>query len=241
MKSRDTLPRAFLTLILLVMWVQPAGSSWPVRAVGHDGISFLARVAIASPLSGPQYRTPDLVELITLDSTIKLDIRYATANNFLRRKMYAQARAFLQRPAAKALVRASARLRGLGYGLLVFDGYRPWAVTKKFWDNTPPEKKRFVANPKEGSKHNRGCAVDVSLYSFKTGKEIEMPSPYDDFTEKASSSYNGGTAAQRHTRDLLRAAMEGEGFAVNSGEWWHFDYKDWRKYGILDIPFERLK
>ena len=186
------------------------------------------------------YRSSELVELIRLDSTIRLDIRYASANNFMKRPLYAQARAFLQRPAAAALVRAHRALRSRGLGLMVFDGYRPWAVTKKFWDETPPSKRQFVANPQKGSKHNRGCAVDLTLFDLKTGREIAMPSPYDDFTEKASSTYAGGTDEERRMRGLLRSVMEAEGFSVEPVEWWHFDYRQWRDYGILDIPFEKL-
>jgi D-alanyl-D-alanine dipeptidase len=182
----------------------------------------------------------DLVEIVRLDTTIHLDIRYATPHNFMGRAMYAQARAFLQRPAAEALLRVHRAMRAKGYGLLVFDGYRPWAVTKKFWDETPPRNRSFVANPKKGSKHNRGCAVDLSLYDLRTGVEVEMPSPYDDFTPKASSSYAGGTDEQRKMRAVLRSAMEAEGFRVEPGEWWHFDHRTWREYPILDIPFEKL-
>lgn len=191
--------------------------------------------------AGKQFHKNDLVELVRLDSTIKLDIRYATTNNFMKRQIYTQARAFLQGPAAEALVRAHKQLTQQGYGLLVFDGYRPWTVTKKFWDATPPKKRGFVANPKRGSKHNRGCAVDLSLYDLATGKEIEMPSPYDDFTEKAAAEYTGGTREQRQMRKVLRDAMEAEGFRVNPGEWWHFDYKDWGAYRVLDVPFDRIK
>ncbi len=186
------------------------------------------------------FRSHELVELIAADSTIKLDIRYATANNFMKRKMYAQARAFLQRPAAEALVRVNAKLATRGYRLLVFDGYRPWSVTKKFWDETPRSRRKYVANPKKGSKHNRGCAVDLSLYDVKTGKEIVMPTAYDDFTKTAAADCPCGTDEQRRARRILREAMESEGFAVNPDEWWHFDYKDWREYRILNIPFDQL-
>ena len=106
------------------------------------------------------WRPPDLVELVRLDSTIRLDIRYATTNNFMKRCMYSQAAAFLQRPAAEALVRANEKLSEKGYGILVFDGYRPWSVTLDFWKKTPRSKRKFVANPRTGSRHNRGCAVD---------------------------------------------------------------------------------
>jgi D-alanyl-D-alanine dipeptidase len=203
---------------------------------------FICFFAFAQPDEhGKQFRPPDLVEIVTLDSTIKLDIRYATANNFTNRRMYTQARAFLQRPAAEALVRANKRLQAAGFGVVVFDAYRPWSVTKKFWDETPPEKRDFVANPREGSRHNRGGAVDVSLYRLSTGEEVPMPSEYDEFSVRASPDYGGGSAAQRRTRDLLRRIMEGEGFTVERNEWWHFNYRDWQSYQILNIPFEELK
>ncbi len=185
-------------------------------------------------------RRPELVELVKLDSTINLDIRYATSNNFLGRPVYRQARAFLQRPAAEALIRVNRRLRNKGYGLVVFDGYRPWSVTKIFWDETPADKKQFVADPGKGSRHNRGCAVDLSLFDLKTGKQVEMPSGYDEMTGRAYPDYQGGTEEQRRLRDLLRAEMEAEGFIVYEFEWWHFDYKDWREYQILNLGFDQI-
>jgi zinc D-Ala-D-Ala dipeptidase len=185
-------------------------------------------------------REPDLVELISLDSTLRLDIRYATVNNLVGRPVYNEARAFLQRPAAEALLRAHQSLKEHGYGLLIFDGYRPWSVTKIFWDVTPPEKRQFVANPAQGSKHNHGCAVDLTLYDLKTGKEVAMPGVYDEMTERSYPTYKGGTVEQRAARDLLRRAMEEQGFTVYPFEWWHFDYKDWQKYPILNIPFSQI-
>lgn len=186
------------------------------------------------------FRQPELVELIKLDPTLRLDIRYATANNFLGRPVYQQARAFLQRPAAEALVRVNRKLRKKGYGLVIFDGYRPWSVTKLFWDETPDDKKHFVANPAEGSRHNRGCAVDLSLFDLKTGKQVQMPSAYDEMTERSHINYQGGTVKARRLRDLLRAAMEAEGFTVYEHEWWHYDYKDWKLYPILNIDFSEI-
>jgi D-alanyl-D-alanine dipeptidase len=186
------------------------------------------------------FRTPDLVELTKLDPAIKLDIRYAGSNNFLGTPVYTQARAFLQAPAAAALVRAEHEVEASGYGLIIHDGYRPWYVTKIFWDATPGEQKIFVANPAEGSKHNRGCAVDLSLYDLKTGKEVEMPSGYDEMTARAYADYSGGTPDERARRALLRRAMERQGFVVNPTEWWHFDYKDWKQYPILNTKFEDL-
>jgi len=192
------------------------------------------------PKEEGQFRAPDLVELVKLDKSIRLQIRYATADNFVGRPVYAEARAFLQRPAAEALVRAGRALKAQGYGLLVFDGYRPWRVTKLFWDVTPADKKQFVADPARGSRHNRGCAVDLTLYDLRTGREVEMPSAYDEMTERSHANYSGGTPEQRRLRDLLRSAMEAEGFNVYEPEWWHFDFKDWRQYPILDVPFSDI-
>jgi len=189
---------------------------------------------------GRQFLPSDLVEVVRLDTTLHLDVRYATSRNFMKRPMYAQARVFLQRPAARALLRVSRKLKTLGYGLLLFDGYRPWSVTKKFWDETPPDKRKFVADPAKGSKHNRGCAIDLTLYDRASGDEIVMPSPYDDFTDKASPSYAGGSADERARRDLLRHEMEAEGFRVEPTEWWHFDFRQWHSYRIENIPFEKL-
>ena len=208
---------------------------------------WLATVLLVGCQHGPpkesgNFREPDLVEIIKLDPTVRLDIRYATTNNFMRRPMYRQARAFLQRPAAEALVRAHQSLKPKGYGILVFDGYRPWSVTKAFWDAATDEQRKleFVANPRKGSRHNRACAADVSLFELSTGREVQMPSAYDEFNERAFPNYAGGTAESRARRDLLRQAMEAQGYTVYPGEWWHFDYKDWRQYPILNMPFEAI-
>jgi D-alanyl-D-alanine dipeptidase len=198
----------------------------------------------ALKLSPPQepgpFRNADLVELVTLNPAIHLDIRYASAKNFLSTPVYTQARAFMQQPAAEALLRALHKLEPFGYGLLIHDAYRPWYVTKIFWDATPSEGKIFVADPQEGSKHNRGCAVDLTLYDLATGKAIEMTGLYDEMSPRSFPNFPGGTSLQRWHRDLLRRAMESEGFTVNEDEWWHFDYKDWKQYGILNVPFEKL-
>ncbi len=192
------------------------------------------------PKEEGEFRAPELVELVKLDRTLRLDIRYATKNNFTGRPVYTEARAFLQRPAAEALARASRALRKQGFGLAVFDGYRPWHVTKLFWDLTPEDKKQFVADPARGSRHNRGCAVDLTLRDLRTGRQVSMPGEYDEMTERSHVNYAGGTAEQRRLRDLLRAAMEAEGFTVYEPEWWHFDYKDWRQYPILNLSFSEI-
>jgi CubicO group peptidase (beta-lactamase class C family)/D-alanyl-D-alanine dipeptidase len=192
------------------------------------------------PAETSEFREADLVELSTLDPTIKLDIRYATTNNFLSTPVYSQPRAFLQKPAAEALLRAGKTLNALGYGLLIHDAYRPWYVTRIFWDATPEDKRIFVADPSQGSRHNRGCAVDLSLYELTTGKPVEMVGVYDEMSERSYSGYPGGTPLQRWHRELLRRAMEAQDFLVYPFEWWHFDYRDWTKYPILNLTFEQL-
>jgi CubicO group peptidase (beta-lactamase class C family)/D-alanyl-D-alanine dipeptidase len=192
------------------------------------------------PVESGEFRKPDLVELAELDPKIRLDIRYATSNNFLGTPVYSQARAFLQRPAAEALLRVHKKLMEMGYGLLIHDAYRPWYVTKIFWDATPDDKKIFVADPNQGSRHNRGCAVDLSLYELASGQPVEMVGVYDEMSERSYAGYPGGTSLQRWHRELLRLIMESEGFLVYPFEWWHFDYRDWQKYPILNTPFETL-
>lgn len=197
-------------------------------------------LAATPPPQPDTLRSPDLVELRSLDPTIRYDIRYATTNNFMSAAFYSQPRAFLQRPAAEAVVRAHRRLSTLGYGLLIHDAYRPWYVTKMFWDATPDSLHDFVADPRAGSRHNRGAAVDLTLFDLRTGVVIEMPSGYDEFSARAYPGYPGGTDRQRWHRDLLRQVMETEGFEVYNFEWWHFDYRDWRRYPVLNKRFEDL-
>lgn len=209
--------------------------------LGWIVLASCAAFAQNAPPTEANKREADLIELNELDDTLKLDIRYATAANFTGTAVYAEARAFMQRPAAEALIRVHRKLKKQNLGLVIFDGYRPWSVTKIFWDITPEDKRKFVANPLKGSRHNRGCAVDLSLFDLKTGKLLEMPTDFDDFTDQASPKYAGGTADQTKNRDALRAAMEAEGFTVNDNEWWHFDYKDWADYAIYDIPFAAVK
>jgi zinc D-Ala-D-Ala dipeptidase len=210
----------------------------PVRPVAE-----LRKEALAAqpPPESGEFRPFDLVDLAKLDPKIKLDIRYATTDNFLSTPVYSSARAFLQRPAAEALLRAHRELAKEGYGLMIFDAYRPWYVTKIFWEATPPDKHEFVADPAQGSRHNRGCAVDLTLYELKTGRDVEMTGVYDEMSERSYPNYTGGTAEQRAHRDLLRRAMERQGFTVFESEWWHFDYRDWRHYRIGNVPFEQIR
>ena len=201
----------------------------------------VAKTAKPPEEKGPLMRKADLVDLTALDKTIKLDIRYAGTNNFLGSPFYGSAKAFMQKPAAEALARVHKQLEKQGYGLLIHDAYRPWFVTKTFWDATPPEFHHFVADPLKGSRHNRGCAVDLTLYDLKTGKAVAMVGGYDEFSDRSYPDYIGGTSRQRWHQELLRRAMEAEGFDVYEAEWWHFDFRDWRHYPIGNVPFEELR
>jgi len=217
------------------------GETFRIKA--ERSLADLRREALAAkpPDEKGEFRKPDLVDVTTLDDTIKLDIRYATTNNFLSTPFYTSARAFLQRPAAEALVRVHKKLADQGYGLLIHDGYRPWYVTKMFWDATPEKQHIFVANPALGSRHNRGCAVDLTLYDRKTGQPIQMVGGYDEMSDRSYPAYPAGTSLQRWHRDFLRRAMEAESFTVYEAEWWHFDYKDWKKYPIQNLTFEQIE
>ena len=233
--------------------VDAAGVVFERREVGTEaGVTFritpmrpveeLRRDALAGtpPAETGDFLETDLVELRSLDPTIRYDIRYATTNNFMGSVFYSEAKAFLQRPAAEALVRAHRALREHGYGLYIHDAYRPWYVTKMFWDATPQEMKHFVADPSQGSRHNRGAAVDLTLYDLRTGEPVQTVGGYDEFSERSYPDYPGGTAEQRWHRELLRRAMEAQGFDVYEFEWWHFDYGDWRRYRIGNQTFEEI-
>lgn len=203
----------------------------------------LAVILLSMPVDAkPEISTKhNLVEIKELDPSLKLDIKYATKENFLGRPVYKEAKAFLQREVAEELIKINKELKAKGYSLIIFDGYRPWSVTKIFWDETPIEKRTFVADPKKGSIHNRGCAVDLSLLDLKTGSEVKMPCPYDEFSERAYPSYKNAKEEEIKSRNFLIYEMEKSGkFKVNAYEWWHFDYKDCDKYPILDLSFEDI-
>ena len=203
-------------------------------------VLYIMQTPVQAKENEKTYRTNELVEIVKFDPTIKLDVRYATPNNFLHRAVYNQAKVFLQKPVAESLTNVQKNLREKGIGLLVFDGYRPWFVTKIFWDETPPEKRKFVADPSVGSIHNRGCAVDLTLYNLMTGKALKMPCEYDTFSEEAYPTFKGSSKEQRENRDLLIKSMEQEGFKVHPNEWWHFNHKDCNFYKVLDIPLKDL-
>ncbi len=217
------------------------GETFKITPTGKIADLRAAALAASPPKEEGEFRGSELVDLEKVVEGVKLDVRYATDNNFLSTPVYTSAKAFMQKPAAEALNRVQASLKKEGYGLLVFDGYRPWYVTKVFWDATPEKFHTFVADPSKGSRHNRGCAVDLTLIDLKTGKPVEMPGGYDEFSDRSYADYPGGTSRQRWHRELLRAAMAAEGFTVYDAEWWHFDYKDWAKYKLGNEPFEKIK
>jgi D-alanyl-D-alanine dipeptidase len=233
--------------------VEAGGTHFQFRDIGQETVQQIragvradtgglraAALAATPPAEPPAKRAFELVDLTTVDPSIKLDVRYASANNFLGFPLYERSAAYLQRPAAEALGRVERSLKLKGYGLLIHDGYRPWFVTKMFWDATPESAHMFVADPSQGSRHNRGCATDLSLYDLKTGKAVEMTGGYDEMSPRSYAAYVGGTSRQRWLRDLLRTAMESQGFAVYPEEWWHFDYKDWSDYAIGTATFSQL-
>lgn len=179
-----------------------------------------------------------LVDIKKAVPGVVLDIRYATKNNFMKQVMYPSARAFARKPVVEQLKKIQAQLKKKGYGLVIYDAYRPYAITVAFYQKASD--KNFVAHPKSGSRHNRGCAVDLSIIDLKTGKAVPMPTPYDSFSAAAAADYQDLTPAIKKNRDFLINVMQQHGFRVMYNEWWHYDFKDWEKYELLDIPFQKL-
>ena len=180
----------------------------------------------------------ELIEIKKAIPNIKLDIRYATKNNFMQQVMYKQARAFARKPVVESLKKIQAELNKKGYGLKIFDGYRPYAITVAFYKKASD--KNFVANPAKGSKHNRGCAVDLTLINLKTGKEVAMATPYDSFSAAAAANYEPVTAEVKKNREFLILTMKKYKMNVLDNEWWHYDFAGWQSYDLMDIPFEKL-
>jgi D-alanyl-D-alanine dipeptidase len=179
-----------------------------------------------------------LVEIKNYIPGIVLDIRYATTNNFTHHRMYNQARAFARLPVAMALKDVEAELKTKGLGIKIYDAYRPYAITVKFYELARDT--NFVADPHKGSKHNRGCAIDMSLVDLKTGKELDMPTTFDSFSKKASATYPGLPKQELANRELLKSVMQAHGFKVQPTEWWHYDFIGWSNFPLLDIPFAEI-
>jgi D-alanyl-D-alanine dipeptidase len=180
-----------------------------------------------------------LVEIKKYIPAIALDIRYATTNNFTHHQMYKEAKAFARLQVVAALKQVEEDLKVKGLGLKIFDAYRPYAITAKFYEVTPDT--NFVADPRKGSKHNRGCAVDLTLIDLKTGKELDMPTGFDSFSKKAAANYSDLPQQEIDNRAILRDAMQFHGFHEISTEWWHFDFNGWQNYPLLDIPFLQIR
>lgn len=221
----------FLFLLLIFSFSTFAQNSSPSKLVVVSSYNQY----LASIKTNPNN---ELIEIKKAIPSIKLDIRYATKNNFMKQVMYKQARAFARRPVVESLKKIQAELNKKGYGLKIFDGYRPYAITLAFYKKASD--KNFVANPAKGSKHNRGCAVDLTLINLKTGKEVVMATRYDSFSAAAAANYEPVTPEVRRNREFLINTMKKYKMNVLDNEWWHYDFTDWRSYDLMDIPFEKL-
>ncbi|MGV3541270.1 MAG: M15 family metallopeptidase [Rufibacter sp.] len=179
-----------------------------------------------------------LVSIQEFIPNLQLDIRYATSNNLMGQPMYERAGAYLSLPAAKALKAVQQELNQQGVGLKIYDAYRPYAVTVAFYEKVKDTV--FVASPYRGSRHNRGCAVDLTLIDLKTGKELKMPTPFDEFSPQAHSAYAKLPKKVLKNRKLFQEVMLKQGFQIYPDEWWHFDFEGWRNHPVMDIPFQQL-
>jgi zinc D-Ala-D-Ala dipeptidase len=197
-------------------------------------------IATASAYANAKLENPnnELLDIKKAIPSIVLDIRYATKNNFMKQVMYKQARAFARKPVVAQLKKIQDVLKTQGFGLKIFDAYRPYAITVSFYEKATD--KDFVANPAKGSKHNRGCAVDLTIIDLKTGKDVPMPTPYDSFAPEAAPDFKNLPPEIIKNRDFLIATMQNNGFKVIHNEWWHFDFVGWQDYDLMDIPFEKL-
>ncbi len=207
-------------------------------------VGFLVAILISATITyriHPSVAVPSpqvkLVNLHSVNPNIKLDIRYATVNNFTKQKLYRQARCLLKPNVANKLSHVQTDLEAQGLSLKVYDCYRPLSVQKLMWKLVPDD--RYVANPTRGSRHNRGAAVDVTLVD-KSGKELEMPTGFDDFSDRAHRDYNNLSKLAKENRQKLEVAMVKQGFVPLQTEWWHFDDKDWQQSPLLDVPFEAI-
>ena len=175
-----------------------------------------------------------MVELKSVIPDIVYDLRYATTNNFMRRRMYkGNFQTFLRRPAAEALSKVQQELKTKGFALKIFDAYRPYSVTVKFWELVKDEK--YVANPAKGSAHNRGLAVDVTLIDINTKNELDMGTGFDNFTDTAHHSFRNLAPGVTQNRSLLRETMSKYGFTIFDTEWWHYSWPNTVDYELLDI------
>ncbi|MEJ5962338.1 M15 family metallopeptidase [Pedobacter immunditicola] len=223
--------KILLRLAVLVLW---ATTTLPAVAQKLEVTRTLAAYE-ASVKKSPEKQLVDIKAAIP---DITLDIRYASSNNFMKRVMYPEARAFARKPVVEQLKNIQKELRKKGYGLKIYDAYRPYAITVAFYQQASD--KNFVASPAKGSKHNRGCAIDLTLINYETKEEIPMPTPYDSFEAAAAANYQDLPAAVLKNRDFLIRTMQSHGFKVLHNEWWHYDFIGWQNFELMDIPFKHL-
>ena len=181
----------------------------------------------------------EMVDLAPFIPGIRLDIRYATTNNLTGQRIYPEAAAFLRRPVAEDLRRVQAALAAQGYALLIYDAYRPYAATLRLYQALPDQ--TYAAPPTRGSKHNRGCSIDVGLVELRSGRPVLLPTDFDAMTTAARSDYQQLPAAALKHRAILHRALRQHGFQNYAAEWWHFDHKTWPQYPLLDLPFSALR
>ncbi|MBL7849937.1 MAG: M15 family metallopeptidase [Cyclobacteriaceae bacterium] len=219
--------------VILMVWVLATGAyaqnKYGLRTTGLEEYKSSLKV-------NPE---KELVNLATVAPDIKLEIGYATEKNFTGKKIYTLARAYVRKPVADALKKAQAEFNKLGYGIKVFDAYRPYKATVKFYEEYHDT--TYVASPYRGSRHNRGCALDMTLVVLKTGEELPMPTSWDSFDPQAWPTATVADPVIRKNRDLLISVMERNGFTVYEHEWWHFDFNGWKNYEVMDIDFEQLE
>jgi len=221
--------KAILLFIFIIPFSIQAQYKYGLTPVTYD--QYQQQVKIA-----PEKELIDLEKFI---SGIVLDIRYATTNNFTSEQIYNLSKAYARKPVAESLKRAQAEFANHGVGIKIYDAYRPYSATVKFYevyrDTT------YVASPYKGSRHNRGCAIDMTLIDLKTGEELKMPTEYDSFKKEAWPSTPVKDPLIKKNRDLIISVMEKHGFKVNASEWWHFDFTGWQKFEVMDIDFEELE
>lgn len=186
-----------------------------------------------------QNEAMQIIDLKAFIPSLILDIRYSTTNNFTNEIVYPEAAAYARRPVAVALKNIQQELEKSGLGLKIFDAYRPYSATLRFYELYPDT--TFVAAPWHGSRHNRGAAIDLTLINLNSGEALEMPTPYDDFTEKAAPDYSELPDIVKKNRDLLRGVMEKHGFKVYYAEWWHFDFQGWEQFPLMNLSFDELR
>lgn len=190
-------------------------------------------------LSLPSHPEKELVDIEKFIPGLVLDIRYATVNNFTGTKIYNLAKAYARKPVAEALKKAQLDFNKLGYSIKIYDAYRPYSATVKFYEIMKGDT-MYVANPYKGSRHNRGCALDMTVVDSKTKRELKMPTGYDAMQKEAWATATISDPEARKNRDTLIAIMEQNGFKVYTTEWWHFDFVGYEKFEVMDIDFEEL-